>query len=85
MSDEVKEMVLELGDRNPGAIRVLCDVAVEHPGTFPAVAQSLREMAIKGGLVWVAFKDHCREDYADFIVKTIAKDAGMLATVALER
>lgn len=61
MDNEVfKEAALTLGKGNPGALRVIIDLAQQH-GEQPIIA--LGELGITGSDIWLLFKDVNGEDY----------------------
>ena len=64
MNETTIGLILDVARGNPGAIRVLTDVAL-----FPSqhdVLFKLHTSNVRGSAVWVLFKDRCAENYDDF-------------------
>ena len=58
--ETVMEAAITLGKGNPGALRVVTDLAKQH-GEQPLIA--LGEQGITGPDIWLLFKDVNGEDY----------------------
>lgn len=74
--------IMALCDGNPGALRVLADLAQ----TLGLEALDIVEAnGLRGSDIWVAFKDWAKEDYATLWMGLAGKDPEMLAAVERER
>ena len=75
---ELKHDIAELSDGYPAATNVLCYVTIEDPDRASEMITAMREMNLRGGQVWCAFKDHCRCDRRRFVDRVLGRDAQLL-------
>jgi hypothetical protein len=80
----VKDIVMLMGEGNPGALSVMSALCA-HKGTdFIWDVLELDDMNIRGGQIWVAYKDHCKMDIDAFIESISIRDPFMINTVNRE-
>lgn len=70
ITDTVEQVIATLSDRNPGALRVLCELSSTGPTIDPdaralapiAAMLDLDMMGIYGSDIWLLYKDICQSD-----------------------
>jgi hypothetical protein len=67
----IKELVVEMCEGNYGAINVLMMLVANGR---PEMVVTLNEMEIRGSQIWVAYKDHCRQNLFEFMQQIAARD-----------
>lgn len=72
MAMTLQELLLAMGEGNPGAITVMARLLEREDGLF--VLLHLDEMGIYGPDIWVAYKDHCDEDLEQLARRVKARD-----------
>lgn len=80
-SDTLQDLILAVGEDNPGAITVLANLAKSDPVAGFTYILGLDDMNMRGGQVWIAFKDHCGSDLAKLVECIKARDQAMVDTV----
>lgn len=77
--------MLTMGEGNPGALAVLMQL-LENPDFKESVhiILSMDDMNIRGSQIWVAFKDHCKQDLELLKKLVLARDKELIATVNKE-
>lgn len=83
-TETTKEMILKMGEGNPGALRVLLDLL--QKGQVPAfnAMLDLDDMNIRGTQIWVAYKDFAGENLDAFQAATRSRSATMVTVVNRE-
>ena len=79
LSMTLLDTIVLLSEGNPGALRVLADLAREDHGFMRVL--DVDDMNMRGPQIWVAFKDHCKQDMKTFSKALQDRDASMVATV----
>ena len=83
LSDTPLDIMQTMSEGNPGALRVLMDVLTAGPlGLFDIL--HLDDMVMRCPQIWVAYKDHCKEDINTFVAAIRARDPQMVQTVNAE-
>ena len=62
MDEELKELVIEMAQGNPGAVSVLVQLAQQPGGALDIL--ELKRQDCRGPLIWIRYKDVCGEDIA---------------------
>lgn len=82
LKDTVQEVIVKMAEGNPGAVRVLCELAKAEFGIMDVL--SLDDMNIRGCQIWVGYKDHCGEDLSKFRQAIKKRDQEMVTTINRE-
>lgn len=82
-SGDIRDAIITLSEGNPGAINVLMEVT-RKTSLADHVLSNLDSMNIRGSQIWVAFKDHCKQDVLRFTECVLRRDGDMVATVNSE-
>jgi hypothetical protein len=61
-NETLKEIIVILGDGNPGAIKVLAEYIKRHPEACVLGILTLDHKEIYGPRIWMLWKDVCKED-----------------------
>lgn len=78
--DTVLDVAMKMGEANPGALSVLFRLLKElDEGVI--VMCHLDDMGIRGASIWLAFKDHCKEDLNKLAECAINRDLAMIETI----
>lgn len=69
---DVKEMIIELSEGNPGALTVLIQMvqaaeAQDVMFALPVLFTYMKENGLTGSEIWILYKDECGSDYDTFI------------------
>ncbi len=90
ISMTVKQAMTALGAGNPGALGVLGQLIQgqdafsgepsNHPISYPRLLD-LDDMNIYGPMIWIGFKDHCKQDLGEFAKCLQARDPAMVKTI----
>lgn len=83
LTDDPMSSIVSLSEGNPGAISVLVKLLEAGPLGFMDILH-LDDMGMKGPQIWVAWKDHCKQDIEAFRKAIRARDPDMVATVNRE-
>lgn len=67
----VREAMVEISGRVPGAVRVLCDLQQKDPERLPHMLRAFKEHNLTDGRLWVAFKDVCGCDYSELMRRAL--------------
>ena len=65
-----------MSEGNPGALMVLGQL-LKDPTTVQYIF-GLDDMNIRGGQIWLGFKDVCKQDFTVFMEKIKTRDQGMV-------
>lgn len=63
MSEEIKDLIIEMSEGNPGAINVMMQMQVFKESWKPML-ETLNANAYTGSKIWMLYKDECKEDLA---------------------
>jgi hypothetical protein len=87
LNDSPFDMMIKMSEGNPGAITALAELAKNDPMGMNGVMLILHldDMGMRGSQIWVAYKDHCKQDIAAFIKAIEDRDPAMVATVNASR
>ncbi len=72
--------IVVMSEKNPGALRVLTELAHKIPDGVLAV-QNLDEMGIRGWRVFFVFKDYCKENLDKLLECALNKDKRMIGLI----
>jgi len=83
--DDMLSVIMQMGEGNPGAIRVLMELmkADQIDGFMRLL--DLDDMNIRGSQVWLGYKDHCGEDMDTFMAAVRDRDKDMVSTINAQR
>lgn len=81
--DSDRQVFLTMCEGNPGALSVLMKLAEDPMGLIYIL--DLDDMGMRGSQIWVAYKDHCKQDIAAFKKALSDRDPAMVATVNASR
>ena len=73
MSDEIKDLIIEMSEGNPGAISVMMQLAVFKEGWLPML-KILKANNYTGDKIWMLYKDECGEDLVDMGMRIVDMD-----------
>ncbi len=79
LTDTPMDIITKMSEGNPGVVRVLCELFKQEHGFM--LLLDLDDMGIRGPMIWVAFKDHCKQDVAALAKSCRERDKSMIATV----
>lgn len=79
LNDTLETIVRKLSLGNPGALRVCMELMQDQMGF--GLILDLDDMNMRGPQIWIAYKDHCREDLDLFKRLIRERDPDMVATV----
>jgi hypothetical protein len=87
LNDSPFDMMIKMSEGNPGAITALAELAKNDPMGMNGVMLILHldDMGMRGSQIWVAYKDHCKQDIAAFVKAIEDRDPAMVATVNASR
>lgn len=80
---DMKEAIVQMSEGNPGAINVLIQL-MKDPMEFIDIL-NLDDMNMRGSQIWIAYKDHCKEDIEALRKAIRDRDPEMVATVNASR
>ena len=82
---DLKALVVQMAEGNPGGITAMMSL-IETNGalTGAALVLKLAEMNIRGGQIWVGFKDHCDSNIELFTQAIVDGDQMMVDTINRE-
>jgi len=88
--DSVEEMLIKMSEGNPGAMRVLMDLAEISPivdpqnlvGAFGPIL-NLDVVGLYGPNIWMLYKDVCGEDYYKVLVLLRSCQIGLISKAEL--
>ena len=83
--EKTKEKLVRMAEGNPGGLTVMMDLITQYPFKGADIIAQLDEMDIRGGMIWVGYKDHCKEDLPRFIKAVEDKNPEMLKVIEAER
>lgn len=84
ISGNPQDMIFEMSEGNPGALRVLMEMLQgDQMGGFMSIL-GLDDMNIRGSQIWVAYKDHCKSEIATLREAINGRDPALVATVNRE-
>lgn len=75
------EIIELLGDRDPGAISILTEIAHDHPTEFRFTAFDLDDMRMRGYQIVVAYREWAEQNMAAFLQGVAGRDAEMVGVV----
>lgn len=78
-----RDVVILMSEGNPGAINAMMALITITDATVLDLLH-LDDMNMRGSQIWVAFKDHCKQDLDVFLKAIRARDREMVITVNLE-
>lgn len=82
--DTVQSAITKLCQGNPGALRVLCELA-QMDGTDGFVALlDADDMGLKGPAIWLGYKDFAKEDLGTFRDALRKRSQEMVDTIRAE-
>jgi hypothetical protein len=79
-NQDIKEVIIQMCEGNPGALNVLSQLAF----TEPELIAILDDMNIRGPQIWLGYKDHCGQQLERFTRCIRERDAAMLNTINKE-
>ena len=83
--EDTNNTIVDLGQGNPGAIRVLADVHVQMGiDEFSSVVQGLRVMKFFGPAIWLCYKDYAGQDLRRFVAAVKERNEDMQEVVNRE-
>lgn len=80
-SGNLGDLIKEMGENNPGALGLLMSISSESPMTGLHVMLNLKEMGIRGTIIWATYKYFCNGDVGLYIDKVENKDPKMIEYV----
>lgn len=80
LSMTTMDVLLLMGEGNPGALSVLMKLMERGESSILKIL-TLDDMNIRGEQIWIAFKDHCKEDLDAFMEAIARRDLAMISTV----
>lgn len=81
VTDKITDALVKMAEGNPGAATVLRSIMEAQPVMGIGTVLDLDDMNIRGSQIWVAYKDHCRQDLQELIRLVNERDPGLVATV----
>lgn len=72
-------MFVIMCEGNVGALQVLMELAKQPEGLLRIL--DLDDMNMRGSQIWVAWKDHCKQDMPTFLKALQDRDLAMVETV----
>ena len=85
LDDQFMNIIMKMSEGNPGAITVLMRLVKGESETYGEdgfmALLCLDDMNIRGGQVWLGFKDHCKEDLEVFAQAIKSRDPEMVKTI----
>jgi len=79
LTDTTQDVIFKMSEGNPGALNVCVQLLADATGFFTLL--NLDDMGIRGSAIWVAYKDHCKEDLSKFIECCKERSNSMIDTV----
>lgn len=83
--DSVHDILIKLSEGNPGALTALIEVVKDDPVMGFMDLLHLDDMGMRGPQIWVAYKDHCKQDRTAFVKAIRERDQAMVNTVNASR
>lgn len=83
--DSLQDIIIKMSEGNPGALTALVEVVKADPVMGFMDLLHLDDMGMRGPQIWVAFKDHCKQDLAAFVKAIRERDQAMVDTVNASR
>lgn len=77
----LKAAIAEMSEGNPGALNVLCNLALHDPVEGLFLVLALDDMNMRSSQIWVGYKDYCGEDMEKFKAAIKQRDPAMIAKV----
>jgi len=77
----LQNMIVDMAEGNPGGVTVLAKMIKKDQVRGMLSLLSLDDMNMRGGQIWVGFKDHCGEDLNKFVECVNKRDTDMIAVV----
>lgn len=84
LMENTKAVLIKMSEGNPGAITVLMGLIGRDDPSALMTVLSLDDMNMRGGQIWVGYKDYCGEDIEKFAQCINDRDSGMVAVVNSE-
>lgn len=84
VTGDMRDTLIQMSEGNPGAVSVLVQLIKDDPMGFIDVL-NLDDMGMRGSQIWIAYKDHCKEDIGAFRKALRDRDPAMVATVNASR
>lgn len=79
LMDNTMNLIFKMSEGNPGALTVLMEI-LQRPNALIAIL-GLDDMNIRGWQIWVAYKNHCKNN-VDLLLELIKKrDSKMVDTI----
>ena len=75
------DVLVLMSEGNPGAITVLNKVLEAQPEMGFLTLLSIDDMNLRGSQIWVAYKDHCKEDILLFLELIRERDQAMVDAI----
>ena len=90
LQDSMRDILLKVGEGNPGALRVCMDIVKEGKQIDPdnivggiGVLLSLDDMGIYGSRIWMFFKDVCGENLVGMLSVLRARQLGFISDTTI--
>jgi hypothetical protein len=83
--DSLRDIMVKMSQGNPGGLSALIALVKRDEMQGFMRILSLDDMGMRGSQIWVAYKDHCKQDIEAFEKAIDARDPGMVATVNASR
>jgi hypothetical protein len=86
LDDKFMDIITKMSEGTPGAIVVLMRIMKGETETYGKqdglmALLTLDDMNIRGGQVWLGYKDHCKEDLEVFAQAIKSRDPEMVKTI----
>ena len=87
LSDTPMDIILKMSERNPGGLNVVMSILdlppedVDHFMGPMGLLLDLDDMNIRGSQIWLAYKDHCKEDLPTLVKAIRDRDPQMVKTI----
>lgn len=83
--DNLRDIMIKMSQGNPGGLSALIALVKRDEMMGFMRILSLDDMGMRGSQLWVAYKDHCKQDIEAFEKAIDDRDPAMVATVNASR